>query len=109
MVQGDLFSAPFPLNILDANAYMFKDGFREYIAENLHVFSAFAKQAKYVRNVMRRDHYSCRTIGEYLRHNSALKEKGSGFKLNNDQIPDISRLLMLSYPELDGLFEKRCR
>ena len=105
----DLFSKPFPMNVVDENRHIFKDEFVEWLGNNLHVFAEFAKQARYVKNVMRRDHYSSRTIGEWLRHNSNLREKGDGFKLNNNYFPPLSRLIMLAYPELDGMFEKRER
>jgi len=104
-----LFDRQFPLDILDTNRGLFTDEFCEWIVEHIHIFSAFATQAKYVKGVMRRDHYSSRTIGEWLRHNSALREKGDGWKLNNDMFPDLARLCMLAYPELNGLFETRGR
>jgi len=109
MVQPDLFERQFPMNIIDKNRSMFTDDFCEWIGLNLHVFAAFVKQAKYVRSVMRRDHYSARTIGEWLRHNSEIREKGNGWKLNNNYFPALARLSMLAYKELEGLFETRER
>lgn len=107
MVHPDLFDKPFPMNIVEANRHLFRDEFVEWLGQNLHIFAAFVKQAKYVKDVMRRDHYSSRTIGEWLRHNSNLREKGDGFKINNNAFPPLARLIMLAYPELDGLFETR--
>lgn len=107
MVQSDLFEEVFPLNIVDANKSMFTEEFAEWVGQNLHVFAAFVEQARYVKKVMRRDHYSARTIGEWLRHNSAIKEKGNGWKLNNNWFPALARLSMLAYPDLAGLFETR--
>lgn len=97
----------FPFDVIESHRGMFADSFCKWLKSNLHVFSAFVTQAKYVRNVMRRDHYSARTIGEWLRHNSAVKEHGNGWKLNNDWFPALARLSMLAYPELAGLFETR--
>lgn len=102
-------SLDFPFDIIEAHKHLFTDQFTAWLKGNLHVFAEFAEQAKYVKNVMRRDHYSIRTIGEWVRHNSEIREKGNGYKLNNNSFAPISRLLMLAYPELDGLFETRER
>lgn len=112
MIQETLFDysrKDFPLNIVEENKGLFTDEFAAWIEKNLHVFSAFAEQALYVKKTMRREHYSARTIGEWLRHNSSLREGGGGWKLNNDHFPSIARLVMIAYPELNGLFETRER
>ena len=115
-IQGaDLFNyverrcLDFPLDVVAEHGDLFTEDFKNWLPKNLHVFSAFVKQAKYVRNVMRREHYSARTIGEWLRHNSALREKGEGWKLNDHYWPGLARLSMLAYSELNGLFETRER
>ena len=97
----------FPFDVIEKNRDLFKDDFIEWLPKNLHVFSEFVVQAKYVRKVMRREHYSARTIGEWLRHNSELREAGNGWKLNNNHFPALARLSMLAYPEINGLFETR--
>ncbi len=97
----------FLTDILENNQSQFSADFINWLPENMHVFSAFVKQAKYVRKVMRRDHYSARTIGEWLRHNSMVRGKGDTWKLNDHYWPGLARLSMLAYPELSGLFETR--
>ena len=112
MIQETLFDysrKDFPLNIVEENKGLFTDEFAAWIEKNLHVFAEFAEQSLYVKRTMRREHYSIRTIGEWVRHNSEIREKGNGYKLNNNAFAPISRLLMLAYPELNGLFETRER
>lgn len=53
-------------------------------------------------------HWSARTIGEYLRHETALREgNADGWKLNNNILPDLSRLYSLMHPDRVGFFEER--
>ena len=99
----------FPFDVVEENREKFTADFMAWLPSNLHIFSEFVAQARYVKTVMRRDHYSARTIGEWLRHNSELREAGNGYKLNNDMFPGLARLAMLAYPDLGGLFETRER
>lgn len=39
-------------------------------------------------------HYSARTIGEYLRHETALSDGGQKYKLNNNNFPRWARYYM---------------
>ena len=86
----------------------FLPGFAAWLADNLHVWRAFEREADRVWCRGRR-HYSARTIGEVLRHESALKEVDGPWKLNNVVFPDLARLYALRYPERCGLFEFRGR
>lgn len=81
----------FPFDVVEANREKFTDAFIALLPSNLHIFSEFVAQARYVKTVMRRDHYSARTIGEWLRHNSELREAGNGYKLNNDMFSRIGK------------------
>jgi len=63
------------------------------------IWKAFEREANAVWRNGRR-HYSARTIGEYLRHETALREDGEW------KITDMARLYGLMYPER-GLFEFR--
>lgn len=94
------------LALAQANAGMFRPGFADWLADNLHVWAAFKREANRIWARGRR-HYSARTIGEVLRHESALAEVGSEWKLNNTIFPDLARLYLLAYPERDGFFELR--
>jgi hypothetical protein len=94
--------------IARANVSLFRNGFMAWLAVNVHVWIAFEREANRVWNRGRR-HYSARTIGEVLRHESALAESGNEWKLNNVVFPDLARLYALIHPERAGLFEFRGR
>ena len=78
------------------------------IPVNFAIWSSFAYQANAAWNKGIR-HYSARTIGEYLRHHSALSDSSTDFKLNDAIWPDFARLYMLVHPEREGFFETRGR
>lgn len=84
----------------------FLPGFGGWLAENLHVWRAFEREANRVWDRGRR-HWSARTIIEYLRHETALADDGRDFKINNVTAPDLARLYRLRYPERADLFELR--
>lgn len=87
------------------NADKFRPDFIPYLQENLHVYTAFEREA--LRIAARRTHYSARTIIEVLRHNSALQEHGSEWKLSDWWTPHLARLFALLNPQHQGLFEFR--
>lgn len=94
------------LALVLANRSQFRSDFPEWFRENQHVFAAFCREADRIWNRGRR-HYSARTIGEVLRHESALTEQGGDFKLNNVRFPCLARLYALMHPERSGFFEFR--
>lgn len=94
------------LSIASDNEGAFRAGFIAWLADNAHVWAAFEREANRIWRRGRR-HYSARTIGEVLRHESALRESGSEWKLNNIVFPDLARLYMLVHPARAGFFELR--
>jgi hypothetical protein len=96
------------LSIARQNHQQFRDDFIEWLRHNAHVWQAFEREANRIWDRGRR-HYSARTIGEYLRHESAVREDGDqhGLKLNDHAWPDLSRLYMLVHPDRFGFFELR--
>lgn len=89
-----------------AHRFQFTQEFLDYLPENIHVWEAFEREAL---AVARRGfkHYSARTIIHVLRHHSALQEKGSEWKLNNNISPYLARLFALMHPGYANLFEYR--
>ena len=75
---------------------------------NFFIWGAFHSHADKVWNSGRR-HYSARTIGEFLRHQTVLAEHSDEFKINDHLWPDLARLYMLVHPERSGFFETRGR
>lgn len=86
----------------------FRDTFLTWLSENYHVWQAFELEADKVWDRGRR-RYSARTIWEYMRHESMVREVDNEhhFKLNDHWPPDLARLYMLLHPDRDGFFERR--
>lgn len=80
--------------------------FAEWLAENFHVWERFCGIAEEVW-VRGRRHYSGRTIVEVIRHESAIREVSSEYKINNSAAPAMCRLYTYLRPERTGLFELR--
>lgn len=94
--------------LICAHQAYFRRDFMDWLYCNYHVWLAFEHEANMIWQRGRR-HYSARTIGEYLRHESALREAPNqqGWKVDNDFLPDLARLYMLLYQDRDGFFERR--
>lgn len=101
----------FAWNACDAAAYVrenpevFNAGFAEWLDKNLAVWLRFKMEADRIRR--RREHYSARTILEFIRHETAVAEVDSEFKINNNATPDLARLYMLTTPGATAFFETR--
>ena len=99
------FDVPAPVWYARMHAEQFTEEFMAYIEPNLHVYTAFEREALAIAR--RRPHYSARTIVEVLRHNSALQEVGGQFKLSDWHTPYLARLFVLIHPQHVDLFEFR--
>lgn len=78
---------------------------RQYHSENLPVFLTFESEALKLAETGRQ-HYSARTIIEFLRHQTAVRGNDE-FKINNNMAPYYARLFEYRHPEYTGFFEKR--
>lgn len=94
------------VNIANANADSLSSEFLMWLPDNLHIWNAFVDQAMKIIGRGYK-HYSARTILEFLRHHSALEERASQWKVNNNVQPYLARLFDLVYPEHMGLWEYR--
>lgn len=81
--------------------------FHEWLDENWGIWLRFREEADKIR-ATGRAHYGARTIAEFIRHETALRE-GGDFKLNNNAVPDLARFYMLVTPGADKFFETRNR
>lgn len=111
MNQRDLFEDRLhtALVFIRCRPELFRKDFSEWIAKNIHVWEVFESQANVVW-ARGRTHYSARTIGEYLRHETLIAERSVGvpaFKVNDHFWPDLARLYGCFYPERAGMFERR--
>jgi hypothetical protein len=94
------------LGVVVAHPAMFRADFRLWLMKNWGVWTAFSREAQRVWAAGRR-HYSARTIGEYLRHQTAVREREGEFKVNDWWWPDLARLYMELHPQCRGFFETR--
>jgi hypothetical protein len=79
--------------------------FYTWLNDNWHVYQAFAREADKVW-ARGRTHYSARTIIEYLRHETSVRETGDEWKINDWYTPSMARLYVFFNPE-KKLFEFR--
>jgi hypothetical protein len=95
-----------PVEIVRGNRGVFRDGFADWLEtpEGKGIWAEFEESA--LKIARKRSHWSARTIIEYLRHMSALRDAGA-YKINNCIAPDCARLFMLIHPEYVGFFELR--
>jgi uncharacterized protein (DUF2461 family) len=92
--------------LIKDNPTKFNTEFPFWVFENEHIFNSFAAEAIKVRQRGFK-HYSSRTIVEFLRHHTNLREASGGFKINDHSVPYLARLFDLMYPQYSGLFEYR--
>jgi len=78
---------------------------REMLVKSPAVVDKFFEEAHKIAKV--RKHYSARTIIEVLRHNSALEDNDTTFKVNNMIGTPLSRISMAMFPFLNSFFETR--
>ncbi len=104
----DVYRRRMVLNVIVDHLPEYRRDFREWLETNWHVWVAFEREANRVWGRGRR-HYSARTIGEYLRHESALRQEKdeTPWKLNDHAWPDIARLYIAMYPLRSEFFELR--
>ena len=93
-------------SLIAADADLYTQGFALWIEENWHIWCGFCEQANTLWARGRR-HYSARTIIEWMRHNSALSEFDSEFKINNNFAPDCARLYVAMHPDRTDFFQFR--
>ena len=92
----------------DGTPSTFREGFALWLDQNWSIWLRFEFEASKVRE-RGRAHYSARTIGEYIRHSTSLRERKPTFKCNDWWWPDCARLYMLEHPEAKGFFDLRGR
>jgi hypothetical protein len=87
---------------------MTQNEFDDWISENPQIFKAFCDEA--IKAALKGfKHYSARTIIEFLRHHTHLREASGGFKINNDAVPYMARLFKENHPHLGNFFEYRSK
>jgi hypothetical protein len=103
-----LYRKKYAFHVVVAEQRYFRVDFMDWLVTNWHVWLAFEHEGDRIWARGCR-HYSARTIGEYLRHMTAVREGPNqyDFKINNTVFPDLARLYILMHPDRDGFFERR--
>lgn len=96
------------LIFIETRPELFRQDFHDWLNRNFIVWEKFEQEANRVWR-RRRQHYSARTIGEFLRHETAVAEQPNELqlKLNDHYWPDLARLYVCFYPERRDFFEFR--
>lgn len=84
----------------------FRKDFGEWLVDNWHVWQRFEREANAVHD-SGRSHYSARTLVEFIRHETTIRENNSSFKINNSYVPDMGRLYGMLHAGREGFFECR--
>jgi hypothetical protein len=92
--------------LFDEHPDQFSPEFIDWFPDNIDVWVAFVNEAKKVLDAGYK-HYSARTIIHVIRHHSAVAEKNSEWKINNNHSPYLARLFALLYPQHKDLFNYR--
>lgn len=104
----DIYRKRYIFHVVVYQQAQFRKDFMDWLSANWHVWLAFEYQADRIWDSGRR-RYSARTIGEFLRHMSNIREAPNqhGWKLNDHYWPDLSRLYAAVHPERSEFFERR--
>lgn len=96
-----------PQQYIAQHPELFREDFAAWIDANPDIWEQFKTQA--LRAAQFRQHYSARTIVEYIRHSTIHRQVEGPYKINDHCVPDLARLFAGLYPEHDQFFEFRKR
>lgn len=106
MTPADLaYYGPRYLSVISA-PHRYRRGFDDWLWGNLHIQRAFEHEALMVA-ALGRKHYAARTIVEYLRHYTLIREANGEFKINGNWVPSMARLFEAMYPQHAGMMKFR--
>jgi hypothetical protein len=98
-------SRQLPLNF-EKTSMPIEIAFWQFHNGNPHIYTRLVEMARQLKaKGFRR--YSINSLFEVLRWHSALKTKGSLFKLNNNYRSYYARLIMEKEPDIEGFFSIR--
>lgn len=78
--------------------------FQVFLEENQRIWKRFEEEANKVwdRGIRR---YSSKAIVEYIRHETALSELNSKWKISNNHTPWLARHYISLHPDRESLFK----
>lgn len=86
----------------------FREGFGRWLEDNWGIWLAFEKEALRV-HAAGRTHYSANRVIEYLRHDTAMRDRDSEWKMDDRWVSSLARLFAMMNPRMSELFEFRER
>ena len=93
--------------IIEQSDYDYRDDFRVWLKHNPQVWAEFVRKVKKAWLHSHKSRFSARAIMEVIRWETMVHEKDVTFKINNNYVADLSRLVMEVKPELKGYFQIR--
>jgi len=94
-------------NAVEQSDYEYRPEFLGWLFVNPHVWRAFAEKAVQARKYENRGRFGAKAIIEFLRWDTVVAEKDITFKINNNNAPDLARLVMDVIPSMRGYFQIR--
>ena len=82
-----------------------KFDFDVWLEQNPHIYKAFEREALSVAK--RREHYSAKTIVEFLRHHTMITQKEGEWKIDNYATSGLARHFAKCHPTHASLFKFR--
>lgn len=104
--QTAIYRKRFVFALICAEQKRFRADFMGWLSANYEVFLRFEAEADRIWSAGRR-RYSQRTIWEYMRHETNVRQAEEDFKLNDHYVKDCALLYTLLHPDRDGFFEFR--
>ena len=94
-------------SVIDHSEYDYRDDFKKWLRDNPAVWEAFAKKVNQAWLHSHQSRFSARAIMEVIRWETMVHDQDITFKINNNYVADLSRLVMEVKPELKGYFQIR--
>lgn len=93
---------------IQQNLSQWGEDFPKWANDNQHIIDHLMAEVARVKEAGF-DHYSMRTLVEVTRHHTSLRQRDVVFKIQNNVTPDLARLAIILFPELEGFFDLRHR
>ena len=93
--------------IIEKSEYDYRADFRRWLKHNPQVWAEFVKKVRKAWLHSHKSRFSARAIMEVIRWETMVHERDKTFKINNNYVADLSRLVMEVKPELKGYFQIR--
>lgn len=94
-------------SVIDKSDYDYRDDFKKWLVDNPAVWQAFTSKVTEAYMHSHKSRFSARAIMEIIRWETMVHERDITFKINNNYVADLARLVMEVQPQLKGYFQIR--